>query len=308
MTEEQTLEQFFDEALPVDEQEALSRRRFLTGAMVGGVAGLAVAAGTGVVVWSVTDAELLAAKEAAEAELQATRDAASVEVARLQGLVNLYEGLEKIGLDAILEAGMFALTLPLEAVEAGARALKSGLDWAENAWLSLAEAVPTAQESLLWLEAQVAAVASGIGKLETAISRALDKATDNPIGQALREFASNLLDNLPFGLGDKFRDAFEGLAAVLTSVDELVEGINTGLLEPLRETWFSSQEGKGVAGTFADPLVEHLLDPLQAHLASLEVLADAWQSKLMEPTQRALVERARVREEIARYKEEHGLI
>ncbi len=184
---------------------------------------MAVAAGTGVGVWKVADAEAaaaaLAAKAAADAELLASQEAAGSELARLQGLVDLYEQLEKIGLDAILEAGMVALAAPLAAVEIGVKALKSGLEWAEQALLSLAEALPTAQESLSWLEARDVAVASGIEKLEPALGRALDKATDNPLAEALGEFVDKVLDSLPFGLGDKFRDALEGLVALMTGVD-----------------------------------------------------------------------------------------
>lgn len=315
MAQEQALEAFFEEAPPLEEEEFLSRRRFLTGAVLGGAAGLAVAAGTGAAVWKVSDAELRAAREAAEVELQATKaaasadlDAADLELARLLGLLELYEGLEKVGLDGILETGMAALALPLEAVEAGARALKNGLDWAEGAIVSLAEALPTAQESLLWLEARVSAVAEGLQKLEGAVSQALDRATASPVGTAVKALTERLLDSVPFGLGERFRDAFEGLVALVTSVDELVEGINTSVLEPLRERWFSGEEGEGVGGRLVDPLVERILDPLEAHLVSLSSLADTWQNKLVAPTEKALAERSRVREEIARYREEHGLV
>jgi hypothetical protein len=112
---------------------------------------------------------------------------------------------------------------------------------------------------------------------------------------------------LPFGLGDKFRDALEGLVGLVTSVDELIEGINTYLLEPLEDEWFSEEDGKGVGGTFLDPLVENVFDPLQAHLESLAVLADDWQDKLVEPSRVALTERAEIREQIAQYRDEYGL-
>jgi hypothetical protein len=304
---EQTLEEFLtEEPQPVGELEAFSRRKFLTGAVAGGAAGLAVAAGTGVAVWKVTDAELLAAKEAAEADLAASQEEAAAELARMQGLVDLYEGLEKIGLDAILETGMMAVALPLKAVEAGAKALKSGLDWAEGALVDLGEALPTARESILWLEDQVSAVADGIETLETSVGKALDKATDNPVAKALEDFTNLILDNLPFGLGDKFRDVLQGVVKLVTSVDDLVEGINTRLLEPLRENWFADEEGKGLGATLVDPLVEHVLDPVEAHLANLAVLADNWQNDLMAPTEKALAERATVREEITKYKAELG--
>jgi hypothetical protein len=308
MSEEQALA----ELLPpeAEDERQLNRRRFLTGAIAGGAAGLVVAAGGGVSVWKIADAEAQvaheAARRAAEAELQATRDTAAAEVARLQGLVALYEGLEKIGLDAILQTGVAALALPLEAVEAGANALKSGLEWAEKAVLSVREALPTARESFLWLEAQVLAVADGIEKLEAAMGKALDRATDNAVAAALKDFASMVLANLPFGLGDKIRGVLDGLVDLVTGVDELVTGINTHFLVPVREKWFPVEEEKDLGGTFLDPLVVHILDPLKAHLADLSALADAWQQKLVAPAEQALAERAHVREEIAQYKKEHG--
>jgi len=318
MEETKTLEEFFEGVPPSDEQARLSRRKFLTGAVAGGAAGLAVAAGTSVAVWKVSDGELLSAKEAADAELVAAKESADLElqavvenaaeeVAKLLGLVDLYEELDKIGLDGILAKGLATVALPLEAVEAGARALKSGLEWAENALLSLADAVPTAQESLLWLEAQVSSLADAIEKLENGVARALDRATDNAVGEAVKELTSKILDALPFGLGDRFRDALAGLAALVTSVDDLVEGINTKLLEPMRENWFSGDEGEGMSGTFLDPLVEKIFDPLEEHLDNLATLTDTWQSELTAPTQEAMAQRAKLRAAIAQYKDDYGL-
>lgn len=295
MTEEQRLDELLESGQE-EELELLSRRKFLTGAVVGGAAGLAVAAGTGVAVWKVSDTEAQVSLEAAQAEID-----------RLQGLVDLYEDLEKIGLDAILQAGMTALTLPLEAVEQGAKLLKNGLDLVESALLSLQEALPSAQETLLWLEQQVSAVAEGISRIETAIGNALDKATDNAVGEALKEFAGMVLDHMPFGIGDKIRVVLDGLSELLTSVDELVEGINTHLLEPLRTKWFSSETGEGLGASLINPLVEHLLDPLEAHLADLGELAETWQAKFLAPTEKALAARAETHADITRYKEGHGM-
>lgn len=319
--ERQPLEEFFAGSPPAGETARLNRRQFLTGAVAGGAAGLAVAAGTGAIVWKVKDGEL-SALEAANAELlaelQTTRDAADLdlktlaenaaeEAARLLGLLDLYEELDNIGLDGILEKGLAAVALPLGAIEAGARALKRGLEWAENALQTVAEAIPTAQESLLWLEGRVSALADAIEKLESGVAQALDKATDNALGEAVKEFTAKVLDALPFHLGDRFRAALAGLVMLVTSVDDLIEGINTRLLEPLRKNWFSDEDNEGVRGTFFDPLVVKILDPLEEHLDSLAALANAWHSELATPTQQAMAGRARLRAEIDRYKEEYGI-
>jgi hypothetical protein len=304
--EPETLEEFFADAPAESEQVQLSRRKFLGGAVAGGAAGLAVAAGTGGAVWKVMDNERLSTKRAAAEDLARTQRAAEVELERVQGLVDLYEQLEKIGIDAILETGMRAVALPLGAVEAGAKALKSGLDSAEEALLALADALPTARESLAWLEGRVTALADGISRVEEALGKALDRATNNRVVEAMEAFANRVLDNLPFGLGEKFREGLEGLVTLVTSVDDLVRGINTRLLDPLQENWFSDEEEMGLGSSLINPLVEHVLDPLEAHLVNLSVLADNWQAKLMEPTEQALVDRAKVKDQIARYKEKHG--
>jgi hypothetical protein len=330
MEEKKMIEDLFEETPPVDEQKPISRRGFLTGAVVGGAAGLAIAAGTGATVWKISDGELLAAKEAAEAELEASKaasqaelaagqhaasleldavvEAAAEELAEMLGLLELYEELDTIGLDGILEKGLAAVALPLEALEVGASALSRGLEWAETALLSLVEALPSAQESLLWLEGQVSAVANGLESLQRSVGDALDRATGNAVGAAVEDLTNRLLDNLPFGLGDRFRDALARLVALVTSVDELVVGINTFLLEPMRDKWFSEEEGKGVGGTFVEPLIEKILDPLEAHLVDLSELADSWQNNLMSPTQKALAERSQIRAEIARYKDKYGIL
>jgi hypothetical protein len=319
---EETLEDLFaEESQPSAAQEPVSRRQFLLGAAAGGAAGLAVAAGTGVVVWKVADGDLLEAKEAAEAELQAAQAAADaemtaaeeakgaieIELAELMGLVDLYEELDKIGLDEIVAKGLAAVALPLGAVEVGANTLKRGLEWAEQALVALGEALPTAQESLLWLENQVSVVADAIQNVEDSVRQALDKASDNRVAGALADLSNAILDYLPFGLGDRFRGALEGLVALATSIDELVEGINTNLLDPLNEKWFSGEEGQGVGGTLVDPLIEKILDPVEALLVNLAVVADNWQNDLKAPTEKALAERTRIRNKIAQYKGEHGL-
>jgi len=330
MSDPQDLEEFFQESTPAEESapsrepathtdvKALSRRKFLTGVVAGGAGGLVVAAGTGAALWQAREADLIAAKEAAEAECQAIRqaadaerqaakEAADTELARLLGLLDLQEKLDKIDLEGVLKTGISALALPLAAVVRGAEVLKRGLEWAEQAVLSLREALPSARESLVWLETQVSAVAEAIEKLETTIGQALGKASNNAVVGALRDFAGMILDNLPFGLGDKIRGVLDSLIGLVTSVDEMVTGINTHFLEPVRDQWFAD-EGKGIGASLADPLVEHVLDPLESHLASLSTLADAWQKRLVGPTEQAVAERAKVREEIARYKEQHGMV
>ena len=232
---------------------------------------------------------------------------AQAEVERLQGLVSLYDDLEKVGLDAILHTGMTAVALPLEGVELGAKGLKKGLELIEVALLALDDALPSARESILWAEDKVDDLASGVARLESALTRALEKAEGNPVVQAIKDFISMVLDNLPFGLGTKVRDVLEGLAGIVTGVDDLIGDINENLFEPMRENWFADDGRAGITASLINPLIEHILDPLEAHLGNLGEMVDNWQHKLMAPTQVALEERATLQESIEAYKIRHRI-
>jgi hypothetical protein len=57
-----------------------------------------------------------------------------------------------------------------------------------------------------------------------------------------------------------------------------------------------------------DPVVEHVLNPLEAHLEDLAGLADTWETKLVAPAQEALEQRASIQSEISKYKQDKGFL
>ena len=275
--------------------EGMTRRRFLQGALVGGVAGLAVGAGGSLVAWETGTA---AGRVAAELE-------ATAEALKLKGLLTLYENLEKIGLDAIVSTGVAALGLLLEGVEAGSLTTKAGLDTVEGILLDFEEAFPTIRAGIEWTEGVISAFADKLQALEDAIEGVLEKA--QPITEALGSFFNFVLDLLPFGYGDKIRVTLDRIDDIVTSIPEAVEGINTKLLEPLRRDWFAEEEGKGLKAGLIDPIVTGLLDPLEAFLGKLAELMDSWEEKLVGPVQKAISERDAIREKISRYRAEEAL-
>jgi hypothetical protein len=275
--------------------EEMTRRRFLRGALVGGVAGLAVGAGGSLVAWQTGTA---AGRTAAELE-------AAAEAFKLKELLALYENLEKIGLDAIVSTGVAAVGLLLKGVETGSLAIKAGLDTVEGLLLDFEGAFPIVRAGIEWTEGVVSAFADKLQALEDAIEGVLEKA--QPITDALGGFFNFMLDLLPFGYGDRVRVTLDRIDDIVTSIPEAVESINTKLLEPLRRDWFSEEEGKGLKAGLIDPIVTGLLDPLEAFLGKLAELVGSWEEKLAGPAQKSIGERDAIREQIARYKAEEGL-
>jgi hypothetical protein len=252
--------------------EGMTRRRFLQGALVGGAAGLTVAAGGSLVAWKTGTA---AGRTAAE-------------------------------LDAIVSAGMAAVGTLLRGVETGSLALKAGLDTVEELLLDFEGAFPAIRDGIEWTEGVISTLADRLQALEDAIERVLERA--EPITEALGSFFDSVLDLLPFGYGDRIRAILDRLGDLVTSIPETIEGINTRLLQRLRQDWFSEEEGKGLKAGLIDPIVTRLLDPLQAFLGKVADLVGGWEDKLVKPAENAISERNAIRGEITRYKAEAGLV
>ena len=276
--------------------EGMTRRRFLQGALAGGAAGLTVAAGGSLVAWRTGTA---AGRTAAELE-------AVARALKLKDLLGLYEKLESIQLDAIVSAGMAAVAALLKGVETGSLALKAGLDTAEELLLDFEGALPAIRDGIVWTEGVISGLADRLQAVEDTIEEVLEKA--EPITDALSSFSDFVLDRLPFGIGDKIRAILDHIGDLITSIPEAIEGINTRLLERLRQDWFSEEEGKGLKARLIEPFVTKLLDPLEAFLQKVAELVGKCEERLAGPVENAISERNTIRDEIARYRAGAGLV
>ncbi|MFQ6015854.1 MAG: hypothetical protein ACE5NP_10485 [Anaerolineae bacterium] len=263
---------------------SFTRRQFVTWALVGGGTGLVLAAGGGF-------AALIAAR---------------AENLKLKGLLSLYEALERVGLDAIAELGISTVAGLLEGIENGALLLKRGVEAVEDALNLFTSLFPTIRDGISWAENLVSSLSDKLARLEEAIGSVVERAS--PLTDALGEFFNLLLSLLPDSIEMSVRDTLGRVEAVITSIPEAVEGLNTRLLTPLRQHWFGDKAAQRLETTLVEPITTGLLDPLEAHLSALAGLMDEWEANLAHPVREALQERQAIREQIARYREQNGLL
>jgi hypothetical protein len=229
----------------------------------------------------------------------------NTQVVTLKGLVALYETLERVGLDAIAELGISTVTGLLKGVESGALLLERGVQGVEDALKSFTDLFPTIRDGIAWAESLVSSLSDKLARLEETIGSVVDRAS--PLTDALGEFFNFLLGLLPDSIEKSVRDTLARIEAVITSIPEAVEGLNTHLLTPLRENWFGDEAARKLETTLIDPITTGLLDPLEAHLLALADLLDQWEANLAQPVHKALEERKTIREQIARYRQEHNM-
>lgn len=273
--------------LAVEEHATMTRRQLLSAAATGG-AGLAIGALGGAAVGTAM-----------------TRAEYEIELTKLRALVALYETLERVGLDAIIQAGLNVVRGALDAVKGGANLLSSGIT-----------AVETALTNFQSLLDSLRGAASGAGQVlddltlkfkaaESVIVAVLGTAL--PLADSITGFFNALLQKIPFGIGDDIRRAVDALVALVRAVPNVVDSITNKLIQPLRDTFFPAIGDPKVKVNLIDPIVKNVLEPAKKQLGDIDKLATSWERDLTTPVQAALADRQKIRDQIADYKKQNGM-
>ena len=284
----------------------VSRRELLVAGLAGGAALVTTNVYTGLVTNRLTAS---AAERRARTELEAlqkrhetTVAGLEAELRRLERQLSLYRDLERVGLDRLIHAALdlydrlwAAVRTSIELLRRGLRAVNDGLVRFEGGLSALRSAAQVVAGLLAGIEAQVDGVEEIVGEVLKLAA---------PVGEAVGGFFSWLLSKIPFGVGARIREASDRISALAGAVPALVADTRERLVEPLRKEWLAAGEGEGLQGALFDPLRARVLLPLDAHLSEVERMASQWETEVARPLRAALVEREKVRKEIARLERE----
>lgn len=274
------------------ESSGLTRRQVLIAATAGG-ATLAVAALGGAAAGSL----------ATRADSLKTQAQYELELSKLRTLVGLYEGLERVGIDAVIQTGVNLVRSALETVRNASRLIRDGITAAEKA-------LATFQQTLQALRPQVERAALGLGDLmnkfhaaEAVVISVLGTAL--PLTESIRGFFNALLDKIPFGIADNIKRSVDALVSLVQAIPATVENVSAGVLSPVTENFFPAGSASPVKATVVDSITANLLAPLGKFLDDVEKLANTWDRDLAAPVQSALSERQKIRDQIASYRKEN---
>lgn len=270
--------------LPDPKPTGLSRRQMLLRLTVGGTA--------------LATAGYLVTRPTAE------EDDATVEPSALRLLLDLYEMMDRVGLDRLLASALVALGFSLEALKVGASALRSAVDFVAGALDRFEAAVPDILAGIQAVEALLDNVQGSMDRLETMLNTILDEAA--PFTQAVDRFVDRVLDYLPFGIGDRIREAVEIMGSLIGFLPSALGVFRNQLLSPMR-TWFPSDNADDMRAVLFTPARAELLDPVRRYLDDVIDFAERWDDELARPVQEALAQREEVRSQIAAYKQRFDL-
>ncbi len=275
-------------------EQAISRRRFMTALLGGGI--LATTAGA-VTIWQWGADQ--------RQSLTGTIEQLSDRVGKLWGLVGLYKRLDEAPIESAAAKGIEEVGGSFKLTLEAARVVREGVQVVKDALRRVEASFPRIRDNLAWLESILTDLAGKLHLLEEAISHTLNEA--NPITQSLSAFFDALLRLLPFEMGQRAREILGRIGDFVASVPEAIDGISLNILIPLREEWFSDEKDKGLSGWLIEPLITRLLDPIEPLMDSLAHLNTSLDQDLDQPVKQAIKQRAQLRQQIAEYQSRYQL-
>lgn len=230
------------------------------------------------------------------ADAQAEIDRLSTDRDGLLSLVELYEALEAIGLDDIVEAGFVGLTAGLSGARALVALLEAGATKGFGILQDLVEDFPTPQEGLIWLKGEVSALLVNLDNVASQIKEVIEPVES--FATLVVEFILDVLRKLPFGLGNPARGGLEAMQAVITGLPTLASGIADDVLDPLA-MWYGQNQQTNLIGTLVSPIESDLINPANDTVEAINALDASTQNDLVSPAQAAIDQRASLRAQIS---------
>lgn len=238
-------------------------------------------------------------------EAQKQLAAANLKLQVYQGLVGLYETLDKIGIDTVIGGALSAYKGTLDALGGGIEGLRAGIVTAENAlnsfettFASIRAALAAAEQEWANLNALLKNVQDLVKNATSPILPFLDQAT---------RFFDDLLGKIPFGGGEGARQTINGIVGLIAAVPVTLDSLGNGLFKTLRDGWFSADTARSLETTLAKPITGGVLQPARTFLDQVQATLQDWESQVATPVQNALAQRQIVQQQIASYKQKNGL-
>ena len=275
--------------------QTVTRRQVMQGAALGSASLLLGSMGGGALGAAWGDAQ-------GAARVQARTDE---EIRQLKGLISLYEELEKIGIDAVIGAGIAVAEKGLGALKDSVLLLRKAVGLVDAAVGNVEGAIPALRSGLGLAEGFVSLVKGQLSLVQSAVLDATGKL--NPAADAVGGLLSDLVSRIPFGVGEKILEANRRIGELVSGLPNALEGISQQLLAPLSADWLSEDAGKGLKGLLLEPIRLNLLKPLGSFLDDVAAFLAGLEGQLITPGKAVLSDREKTRQRIVQYKASLGM-
>jgi hypothetical protein len=223
----------------------------------------------------------------------------------LGGLIGLYEQLEGVALDDLVDAGISTLSGSVATLMGQLPTLAEALEAGSEALDTLEAQIPLIDNGRQWLDNHT----SRLDIYQRSLEAVLQDAVEN-VGeflQMLGDWFASVLKWLPFGMGDNASRVVTALTDLLAETPHTLSGLNTNVSQPLA-MWVGDVDGeKPLKANLVRPLREKTIAQAKTVAIQATDLQTHYEAHLAQPAKTALQSRQTVREMIATYRQQQGV-
>ncbi len=241
---------------------------------------------------------------AAAESLNAQLGEANAQIGVLAGLVALYEQLDEIDVETVVENGLTAVSDTLTNLLDDVPSLEESIQAGHTALAEVENNIPLLENGRIWLENHTGKLNAYFQNVENMLQDAVESA--GPFLQMLNDWFESLRKWLPFGLGQKAANVMQSIATLLIETPATVSGLDTNVAQPLA-AWLN-QDSDGeilLRKNVIKPLRENVLTKTEQTVGKAKETYQVYTAQLKEPAQTAVTNQRAIRKMIALYREKH---
>ena len=235
---------------------------------------------------------------------QASLDAATNKLSHTAELVGLYDQLDAVGLDGVVENGLGLVTGALATLAGPASTLRSGVDGARGLLTNFEAVLPDFKNAMTWLGEQVVKLKVGLWSVENSAQTTVNS-TAAGMAAVFGGFVGFVLDHLPFNIGDQVRATLTAVQGVLTGTTTMTDEAPDKVLLKISKHVDDSPTNWGT--TLVTPLREQTLTPADNVLAAVASTDSTYSAGLKDPATAAIGQRRALRDQIAQHRAAYGV-
>ncbi|HZD11487.1 MAG TPA: hypothetical protein VE553_09105 [Candidatus Binatia bacterium] len=231
--------------------------------------------------------------------------AASENVSVLAGLVALYEQLDDGALMQTVEGSLANFGQTLGGLLDEIPSVEEGLALGNQALDQFEARVPALADGRNWLESHMARLNAFYAAAESVLENVVESA--GTFLQKLEEWFQGVRKWLPFGVGDRAAQVMAALTNLLDETPNTIQGLRRNIADPL-DAWVGKEGQEApLRAELLRPLRETTLQRSGAVVERARSTGSAFEEQVSAPMQEAIARRRTLREQIAAYRQQHGI-
>lgn len=252
-----------------------------------------------------TNADESATAGAVNESLTMELESANEHIGLLAGLIALYEQLDDVELDTLLENGMNSVSDSVAALLDDVPDLEAGVALGAAALDDVEAHIPLLENGRNWLDHQT-------GKLQlyfSAVEKVLEKMVDR-VGdflEMLQTWFEGVQKWLPFNVGQRAIEVMETITILLAETPHTISGLTTNVTEPL-DVWVGAEgEEAPLKRNVLKPMRENVLAKTSRAVEKARQVETVYHTQLDDPVKTAVSRQKTVRRLIADYRQAHQI-